>query len=74
MLPPPPDLRVSCGRLLDYYKTQMGKLGVTMVMNHEISADSPELAEADRIIIATGAHGFIPSIPGARKCQCSGSD
>ncbi len=64
-----PGFKSQLRALLDYYKTQMGKLGVTMVMNHEISADSPELAEADRIIIATGAHGFIPSIPGARNAN-----
>ncbi len=50
--------------LLDYYKVQMEKLGVNVVYNTEITAESPELADADKIFVATGAVPVIPPIPG----------
>lgn len=50
-----------------WQKLQIDKLGVKVVFNKEITADSPELKEADRIIVATGAKPFTPSIPGNTK-------
>lgn len=50
--------------LMEYLKTQITKLGVDIRLNTEITADSPELDEADKIIIAVGASAIIPPIQG----------
>ena len=47
-----------------WQKLQIRKLGVEVVFNKEITADSPELMDADRIIVAIGAKTFVPNIPG----------
>lgn len=49
--------------LIEYYKVQMDKLGVT-VCNKEITIDDPALETADKIIVAVGASPFTPHIPG----------
>lgn len=49
---------------VEWQKLQLQKAGVVVVMNHEINADSSELEEADRIIVAVGAEVFNPPIPG----------
>lgn len=49
---------------VQYEKTQIQKNGVKVVLGKEITPDSPELAEADRIILALGAVPSIPPIPG----------
>lgn len=50
--------------LVDYYKVQLDKLGVKVEYGKEITADSEELKDAYKIIVATGAHGFVPPIKG----------
>lgn len=60
-----PSFKTRLSMLTEYYKTQLDKLGVNVVFNKEINADSPELADAYKIIVATGAHGFVPPIKGA---------
>lgn len=62
-----PSFKTRLSMLTEYYETQMQKLGVEVLLNREVCADTPELAEADKIIVAVGAHGFIPPIPGADK-------
>lgn len=62
-----PSFKTRLTMLNDYYKTQMEKLGVQVLLNREVNADTPELAEADKIIVAAGAHGFVPPIPGVDK-------
>ncbi|MCI8585552.1 MAG: FAD-dependent oxidoreductase [Lachnospiraceae bacterium] len=59
-----PAFKSRLSMLLNYYEVQMEKLGVRVMRNTEITAQSPELAEADKIIVATGAVGFLPPIPG----------
>ena len=49
--------------LVEYYKTQMTKLGIE-IRHEEISIDDPILASCDRIIAATGAHPVNPPIKG----------
>ncbi|MHC1720149.1 MAG: FAD-dependent oxidoreductase [Clostridiaceae bacterium] len=51
---------------IDWQKLQIQKAGVVVVLNKEITADTPELAEADRIIVALGAEPFDPPIPGIK--------
>lgn len=43
---------------------QLNKLGVDIEFNKNIDENSPELSDADQIIVATGADLFIPPIPG----------
>lgn len=47
-----------------WQQLQLEKAGVKVCLNHEINADSPELAEAERIIVALGAVPAVPPIPG----------
>ncbi|MCR1898963.1 NAD(P)/FAD-dependent oxidoreductase [Irregularibacter muris] len=49
---------------VDWQKLQIQKAGVVIVLNKEIHADSPELEDADRIIVAIGAEVFNPPISG----------
>lgn len=54
-------------RLKDFIEweiLQCQKLGVKVVLNTEITENSPELEEADRIILALGASPFLPKIKG----------
>lgn len=53
--------------IMEYEKTQMKKLGVDIRLNIAVNADTPELAKADKIIVATGANPLVPPIPGANK-------
>jgi 2,4-dienoyl-CoA reductase-like NADH-dependent reductase (Old Yellow Enzyme family)/thioredoxin reductase len=62
-----PPFKSRLSNLLDYYKVQMDKLGVHIELNHEINADSTELANAHTIIVATGAHPFKPPIEGVEN-------
>lgn len=47
-----------------WQEREIRRLGINVEFNHEIGADSPELADADRIIVAVGAEPFSPPIPG----------
>lgn len=51
-------------KFIRWQQMQIEKLNVNVCLNHEITADSEELTQADRIIVAIGAVPFIPSIPG----------
>lgn len=59
-----PSFKSRLTMLVDYYKVQMKKLGVQVMLHTEITAESPQLTDADKIIVATGAVGFLPPIPG----------
>lgn len=63
----PPFKKQTLGGLLDYYKTQLDKLGVDVQLNKELNSTSPELKDADHIIVAVGASPAIPPIPGVDK-------
>jgi 2,4-dienoyl-CoA reductase-like NADH-dependent reductase (Old Yellow Enzyme family)/thioredoxin reductase len=51
-------------KFVEWEKLQIQKAGVKVVLNKTTNADSPELAEADRIIVAVGADPIVPPIPG----------
>ncbi len=59
-----PSFKKRLKNFVDWEVRQCEKAGVVFKMNTEINADSAELAEADRIIVATGARPFLPNIPG----------
>ncbi len=62
-LPAQAQFKTRLKALIEYYKVQMKKLNVNVV-KQELNIDSPVLAEADKIIAATGAHSVLPPIPG----------
>ncbi|KAF5045423.1 Cinnamate reductase [anaerobic digester metagenome] len=51
-------------KLISWYELQLKKLNVTIVLYKEIHKDSPELKDADYIIVALGGSSWTPSIPG----------
>ena len=62
-----PVFKTHLREFVQYEKTQIAKEGVNVVLNKEITPDSPELADFDRIILATGAVPVLPPIPGIEK-------
>ena len=59
-----PDFKSQLRALVVWHKHQLNKYGVTVHLNTKMTADSPELAQADKIIIATGAVPTMPNIKG----------
>ena len=54
-------------QLIEWYKIQLKKLGVNVVLNTEMTVDDAALAGADRIFVATGSKPVLPPIPGIEK-------
>ncbi len=59
-----PSFKSQLNKYLRYLIGQNKKLGVKIHLNTEIHENSPELANADQIIVAIGAKPFIPVIKG----------
>lgn len=59
-----PSFKVHLAEYVEWLKRQLCKEGVCVVLNKEITPDSPELAGFDRIIIGLGAVPSLPPIPG----------
>ena len=59
-----PSFKPHLREFIAYQKRECEKYGVKVVLNKEITPDSPELEDADRIIIALGAVPALPPIPG----------
>jgi len=51
-------------QLLTWYTTQLKKLNVDIRLNANITPSSPELADADEILLALGSSSFSPPIEG----------
>ena len=62
-----PSFKTRLTMLLEYYDAQIKKLDIDIRLGTEVNADTPELAEADKILIAVGAHAFVPPIKGVDK-------
>lgn len=58
------DFKSQLRKLVDWYERQLKLWGVNVHLNTEISADSPQLEEAEAIIVATGATPLKPDIMG----------
>ena len=54
-------------QLIEWYKIQLKKLGVNVVLNAAMTENDPALAGADYIFVATGSKPFLPHIPGIEK-------
>ena len=59
-----PPFKSQLNKYLKYLIGQNKKLGVNIHLNTEIDENSPELADADKIIVAIGAKPVIPPIKG----------
>jgi 2,4-dienoyl-CoA reductase-like NADH-dependent reductase (Old Yellow Enzyme family)/NADPH-dependent 2,4-dienoyl-CoA reductase/sulfur reductase-like enzyme len=59
-----PDFKSQLRELVEWYKHQLVIHNVDVHLNTEVTEDSPELAEADAIIVATGAVPLTPKIKG----------
>ncbi len=59
-----PSFKFRIGEFMKYQITQLEKTGVKVVLNTTIDENSPELENADAIIVAAGASPLIPPIKG----------
>lgn len=59
-----PPLKEEWGTLVEWYRTQLDKLGVEVRLNEECTVETVKRAEADVIVLATGANPAVPPIPG----------
>ena len=58
------DFKWRMPQLIEWYRVQLEKLGVKVVLSTEVSADDPVLKSADAIFVAIGSKSFMPNIPG----------
>ncbi|ADI00704.1 oxidoreductase [Salisediminibacterium selenitireducens] len=49
---------------LRYYRVQLDKLGVNVILSKRVSGDDPLFRDADEVIVATGITPRVPDIPG----------
>ncbi|MHA6524790.1 oxidoreductase [Tessaracoccus sp. G1721] len=63
-----PDFKRELRKMIDWWAGELAPLAnVTVHLSHEIGPDSPELSEADEVIVATGSSPLVPPIPGIGK-------
>lgn len=62
-----PPFKKQLNKLIQYLEYQMKLLNVEVVLEKEIKEDSPELKQADKIIIALGASPIMPRLPGIQN-------
>jgi 2,4-dienoyl-CoA reductase-like NADH-dependent reductase (Old Yellow Enzyme family)/thioredoxin reductase len=56
----PPDKARLQGAWLEYFGRELKRLGVTVVLNHEVTVDEVQALAPDEIIVATGGKPLIP--------------
>ncbi|MDI7259382.1 MAG: FAD-dependent oxidoreductase [Thermodesulfobacteriota bacterium] len=62
-----PDFKRDYRILIHYFSTQMKKLGVTIKLKKEVSAELIEKMKPDVVFVATGSTPILLKIPGAEK-------
>ncbi|MGD0795462.1 MAG: FAD-dependent oxidoreductase [Dehalococcoidales bacterium] len=64
-----PGFKSDVAALLDWYKNQLEKLGVTLKMETEASAALLAKEKPDAVILATGSKPSVPDVPGIDKAN-----
>jgi len=59
-----PNFKKRYRQLIEWYNTQLNKLGVDIEFNTEATADLIKQAAPDAIVVATGSEAVCPDIPG----------
>lgn len=59
-----PEFKKELRAMIAWWERQLADLPVTVHLGAEITADSPELAGVDEIVVATGSVPLVPPIPG----------
>lgn len=59
------DFKAELARTVTYWDAELARLGVPIRLGHEVTADDAVLADADTVIVASGARSWVPPIPGA---------
>jgi 2,4-dienoyl-CoA reductase-like NADH-dependent reductase (Old Yellow Enzyme family)/thioredoxin reductase len=62
-----PDFKSELRSFLEYLKTQVGKLGVEILVNHRATPEFIKELKPDSVVLATGSTLRIPDIPGTGK-------
>ncbi len=63
-----PDFKRELRKMIDWWEAELSELpNVTVHLNQEVGADSPELSEAAEIVVAVGSKPLLPPIPGLDK-------
>ncbi|MBA7709792.1 Cinnamate reductase [subsurface metagenome] len=62
-----PNFKQDYKRLLDYFRTQIRKLGITVKLGKEATPELVQAMKPDIVLIATGAKPIVPEIPGVAK-------
>ena len=61
-----PDFKRELRKMIDWWDAQLADIpNVRLHLGQEITAESPELGQADAVVLATGSHPILPaSLPG----------
>jgi len=62
-----PDFKQDIKRLLDWYHTQLERLGVKIRLQVEVTPELIKREKPDKVIVATGSTPIVPNVPGNEK-------
>ena len=51
-------------RIIDFFKNEIGRLGVDVILNAQVSPEMIKKQKPDAVFLATGAEPILPDIPG----------
>jgi len=62
-----PDFKQDINRLLDWYNTQLERVGVKIKLQVEVTPEFIRREKPDKVIVATGSTPIVPDVPGIEK-------
>jgi len=62
-----PDFKQDIKRLLNWYNTQLERLGVKIRLQVEVTPELIKREKPDKVIVATGSTPIVPNVPGIEK-------